>query len=98
MSAPEVEQTASGPHPAPRRSAVRVAVEPRWLVGLLVALLGVCLCLVAARWQWHRHVNRSAANHLTTANLARPPVRTRRITRQSCARAAAELYSRARRS
>jgi surfeit locus 1 family protein len=38
----------------------------------LVALALICLCLIAAQWQYHRGVDRHARNSLIEANIAAP--------------------------
>jgi len=38
----------------------------------IVALALICLCLIAAQWQYHRGVDRHARNSLIEANIAAP--------------------------
>jgi cytochrome oxidase assembly protein ShyY1 len=38
----------------------------------LVALLLICLCLIAAQWQYHRGIDRHARNSVIEANIAAP--------------------------
>ena len=38
----------------------------------LVALALICLCLIAAQWQYHRGVDRHARNSMIEANIAAP--------------------------
>ena len=40
----------------------------------LVALLLICLCLIAAQWQYHRGIDRHARNSLIEANIAAPEI------------------------
>jgi cytochrome oxidase assembly protein ShyY1 len=48
--------------------------QPRWIGLALVVLLIVSLCLLAARWQWHRRESRLAHNALVNSHLAAQPV------------------------
>ena len=48
--------------------------QPRWIGLAVVALLIASLCLVAARWQWHRRAGRLAHNALVTSHQAADPV------------------------
>ena len=40
----------------------------------LVALALICLCLIAAQWQYHRGVDRHARNSMIEANIAAPNI------------------------
>jgi surfeit locus 1 family protein len=40
----------------------------------LVALALICLCLIAAQWQYHRGVDRHARNSMIEANVAAPNI------------------------
>lgn len=44
--------------------------QPRWIVFTILVPVGVALCLLAADWQYQRHVNRSAQDALAEANSA----------------------------
>lgn len=44
--------------------------QPRWIIFTLLVPVGVALCLLAADWQYQRHVNRSAQDALAEANSA----------------------------
>lgn len=49
-------------------------LRPRWLGLALAVLLLAAGCVVAGRWQYHRHVDRAARNAIIDENLAQPPV------------------------
>ncbi len=51
-----------------------VVRQPRWIGLALVVLLIVGLCLLAARWQWHRREARLVHNALVTTHLNAAPV------------------------
>ncbi|MFI0431545.1 MAG: SURF1 family protein [Candidatus Nanopelagicales bacterium] len=42
--------------------------QPKWIAFTLLVPVGIALCLLAANWQYSRHVNRSAADALIRAN------------------------------
>lgn len=48
--------------------------QPRWILFTLLVPVGVALCLMAADWQYQRHVNRSTQDALAEANSANAPV------------------------
>lgn len=48
--------------------------QPRWIVFTLLVPIGVALCLLAADWQYQRHVDRSAQDALADANSANSAV------------------------
>ncbi len=48
------------------------ARERYFFLKSLVALALICLCLIAAQWQYHRGVDRHARNTLIEANIAAP--------------------------
>jgi surfeit locus 1 family protein len=50
------------------------AREKYFLLKSLVALALICLCLIAAQWQYNRGVDRHARNSLIEANIAAPNI------------------------
>lgn len=48
--------------------------QPRWIILTLLVPVGIVLCLIAADWQYQRHVNRSAEDALARANSSTTPV------------------------
>jgi surfeit locus 1 family protein len=50
------------------------AREKYFLLKSLVALALICLCLIAAQWQYNRGVDRHARNSLIGANIAAPNI------------------------
>lgn len=48
--------------------------QPKWIIFTLLVPLGVVLCLVAADWQYGRHVTRSAQDAQVQAMAAAEPV------------------------
>ena len=42
--------------------------QPKWIIFTLLVPVGMALCLVAANWQYHRHVNRSAEDARVRSN------------------------------
>lgn len=48
--------------------------QPRWIILTLLVPVGMALCLLAADWQYQRHVNRSAEDALARANSGTSPV------------------------
>ena len=40
----------------------------------IVALALICLCLIAAQWQYHRGVDRHHRNYLIEKNIAAPDI------------------------
>lgn len=48
--------------------------QPKWIAFTLLVPVGVALCLLAANWQYSRHVHRSAADALIRTNSAAPAV------------------------
>jgi cytochrome oxidase assembly protein ShyY1 len=55
-------------------NVLRLLREPRWVRGLVLALLIALVCCVLGRWQWHRRQERLAANAPLTQNYHRDPV------------------------
>jgi cytochrome oxidase assembly protein ShyY1 len=51
-----------------------VVRQPRWIGLALVAIVIAALCLLAARWQWHRRESRLAHNAIVTSHLHADPV------------------------
>jgi cytochrome oxidase assembly protein ShyY1 len=56
------------------RTALGLLREPGWRQALAVVVVLSLLFLWLGRWQWHRHLERSARNELVTTNLAAAPV------------------------
>jgi cytochrome oxidase assembly protein ShyY1 len=56
-----------------------VVRQPRWIGLALVAILIAALCLLAARWQWHRREARLAHNAIVTSHLQADPVVPQRV-------------------
>ena len=50
------------------------ARERYFFLKSLVALALICLCLIAAQWQYHRGVDRHARNSMIEANIAAPNI------------------------
>ena len=48
------------------------AREQYFFLKSLVALALICLCLIAAQWQYHRGIDRHARNSMIEANIAAP--------------------------
>jgi len=48
--------------------------EKYFFLKSIVALALICLCLIAAQWQYHRGVDRHARNSLIEANIAAPKI------------------------
>jgi len=48
------------------------AREHYFFLKSLVALALICLCLIAAQWQYHRGIDRHARNSMIEANIAAP--------------------------
>lgn len=48
--------------------------EPKWVIFTLLVPVGVALCLLAANWQYTRHVDRSAEDALIRANSTVQPI------------------------
>ena len=67
--------------------------QPRWIGLALVALLIACLCLLAARWQWHRRASRLAHNALVTAHLNADPVAPDRVVQPGQSLAPSDEYT-----
>jgi cytochrome oxidase assembly protein ShyY1 len=67
--------------------------QPRWVGLALVALLIASLCLVAARWQWHRRAARLAHNALVTSHLHAAPVPPGDVARPGQPLAPAQEYT-----
>lgn len=54
--------------------------QPKWIAFTLLVPVGVALCLLAANWQYSRHVHRSAADALIRANSATAPAPLSELT------------------
>lgn len=52
----------------------RTLLQRRWLAALAVAAAFFVLCLFLGRWQWGRHLDRSAYAEAVTRNYAAPAV------------------------
>ncbi|MDQ1305790.1 MAG: hypothetical protein QG671_1622 [Actinomycetota bacterium] len=48
--------------------------RPKWIIFTLLVPVGMVLCLLAADWQYSRHVNRSAEDGRIRTNSQSPPV------------------------
>ena len=48
--------------------------EKYFFLKSIIALALICLCLIAAQWQYHRGVDRHARNSLIEANIAAPNI------------------------
>jgi len=48
--------------------------EKYFFLKSIIALALICLCLIAAQWQYHRGVDRHARNSLIEANIAAPKI------------------------
>ena len=48
--------------------------EKYFFLKSIVALALICLCLIAAQWQYNRGVDRHARNSLIEANIAAPKI------------------------
>lgn len=63
-----------GPGPAGSvTSVLGIVRQPRWLGLTALVLLLVPVFLWLSQWQYHRHLDRRAANALVRANYAQPP-------------------------
>lgn len=54
--------------------ALKVLRQPKWLALLLMLPVAMALCVVAANWQYQRHVVRSAQEQRLAASQAASPV------------------------
>ena len=66
--------------------------QPRWILFTLLVPVGVALCLMAANWQYQRHVNRSAQDALAEANSANAPIPLSDVVRASESFDGADAY------
>lgn len=53
--------------------ALRILRQPRWLVMLILLPMAMALCVVAANWQYQRHIGRSQQEAALAASRDLPP-------------------------
>ena len=66
--------------------------QPRWILFTLLVPVGMALCLLAANWQYQRHVNRSAQDALAQANSSAPPVPLNQVLTPAAALSESDTY------
>ena len=77
-AAPPRAVPAASPSAAPSTraddSVSHVRTRREWVVLAVGVVVLAALCIVAGRWQWHRHVDRNASIQITVANYDAEPV------------------------
>ena len=68
--------------------------QPKWIIFTLLVPVGMALCLLAANWQYNRHVNRSAEDARVRNNAQAPVVPIDTLSRPGAAFPAADAWRR----
>ncbi|WP_432548869.1 SURF1 family cytochrome oxidase biogenesis protein [Kineococcus sp. SYSU DK004] len=66
--------TTSTTAPAAPRGVLALLREPRWVRGLVLAVVVAVACVVLGQWQWHRRAERTERNASLVGNYDRDPV------------------------